>query len=168
MRNLLPALALALCLTSLTAQTASFNSYTTPCPSSNPVLSIQGVPKLGTTFTVSSILFPGLCTRKFCGCNIGNCNTCRGSLLVLGIAKINVPLPGGCSLHVSPDFILPGDTRGQITIAVPNTQALLGVKFYMQRSDLGLFEYINAACQKSYIPNAFLGFSNAIEGTIGN
>ena len=66
-------LAVALTVTTVQAQTATFVPFGTTCKAS--ALTIVGLPKLGTTFTVKSISFPSICTRKSCGCNVGKCNT---------------------------------------------------------------------------------------------
>lgn len=164
MRALAITLAFLLTASVVSSQAASFTSVTKPCPSSNGALYVTGLPKLGGSFTVSRIMYPGLCTRRYCGCNVGKCNTCRGSVLLLGVAQINIPLPGGCSMHCSPDFIIFGGT----TIAVPNNPTLSGFVFYMQRMDLGLDEMITSTCGKAYVPTAFMGFSDLVKGTVGN
>ncbi|MCA8958049.1 MAG: hypothetical protein KDC87_18380 [Planctomycetes bacterium] len=165
MRNTLAVVAaLVLSLSSLSAQTASFTSYTKPCNAT--AMSITGLPKLGTTFTVNNVLTPGLCTRKFCGCNVGPCNTCQGAVLVFGLVPIVAPI-ATCPLHVLPMMILPGNTNGQIPVAVPNDSTLMGVKFRMQRADVVMIETIDASCNTSYPISAINGMSDAVEGTCG-
>ncbi len=158
-------LALALTVSATHAQSASFASYGAACKST--ALSVTGLPKLGTSFTVHGIAFPSVCTRKFCGCTVGPCNDCRGSVLFLGLGKLNAPLPGGCPLLVTPDLLFTANFPGQITFPVPNNQALLGVKFHQQRLDLTLKEYITSSCKTSYSPLTFVGTSNGVTGTVG-
>jgi hypothetical protein len=148
--------------TTATAQNASFTPYSKPC-NAQP-LSITGVPKLGTTFTVNGISTPAVCTLRFCGCTVGRCNSCQGSVLVFGVARLNAPL-GVCSLHVLPLLILGG--TGQIPIAVPNNPALFGFKFMLQRADAGMHEVIDANCNRSYPVTAVNGLSDAVEGLVG-
>ena len=159
------ALAFALTVSTTHAQSATFVSYGSPCKAVS--LSVTGLPKLGTSFSVDGIAFPSFCTRKFCGCNVGPCNDCRGAVLFLGLGKLNAPLPGGCPLLVTPDLFFTAAFPGRITFAVPNNRALLGVKFHMQRLDLTVKEYITSSCGKSYTPVTFVGTSNGVTGTIG-
>jgi hypothetical protein len=160
MITLLPAL---LGLSAATAQTGSFNSYTKPCNNA-ATLSITGLPKLGTTFTVHNILTPGACTKKFCGCNPGKCNTCQGSILVFGVNKINLPL-GACNLHVDPLLLIGG--TGNVAVAVPNSAALFGFKFLLQRADTAFDEVIDTNCGTSYVVSRVNSFSDGVEGTVG-
>jgi len=163
MRTFAVALALVLCPSLVHGQSASFKSLTVPCPSANRALAVSGLPKLGGSFSVSGILFPSMCTRRFCGCNIGKCNSCLGSVLVLGLQRVSIPLPGGCSLDTTPDILVFGST----TVAVPNNPNLSGFVFFMQRMDLSLQEMITPSCTKAYVPLAFSGFSDLVQGTVG-
>jgi len=108
-------------------------------------------------------MYPGLCTRRFCGCNIGKCNICNGSVLVLGLVQVSIPLPGGCDLQCTPDILV----FGSPTVNVPNNPGLAGFSFYLQRMDLALEEMITPACTKAYVPTAFRGFSNLVKGVVG-
>ena len=162
---LLPLLAIVLLLTAAPAQKAAFNSYGSTCRSN--ILQVQGLPKLGTSFTVSRILYPGGCTRKFCLCACCNCNTCSGSVLFLGIGKTNFGLPGGCTLLTTTEFLLFGNTQGNITLPVPNQSVLNGIRFYMQRLDIQSTEVTGTNCPRTYVPTAFSGASNGVEGIIG-
>ena len=159
------AMALALTVSTTHAQSASFVSYGSTCNAM--ALSVTGLPKLGTSFTVSGIAFPSVCTRKSCNCIVGPCNDCRGAVLFLGLGKLNVPLPGGCPLLVTPDLFFTASFPGKLTFPVPNDRTLLGTKFHMQRLDLMLKEYITSSCGNSYRPLTFVGTSNGVTGTIG-
>ncbi|MHC4079018.1 MAG: hypothetical protein ACYST0_11335 [Planctomycetota bacterium] len=166
-RITLSVLAIALLVTVAPAQKAAFNSYGNPCPNTTPALQVQGLPKLGTSFTVSGVRFPGGCTRKYCPCTCCKCNTCFGGVLFVGIAKNNQLLPGGCRLLVTPDVLLLGTIQGKITLTVPNVNSLTGVRFYMQRLDLQLQEITGTQCPTTYQPMAFTGTSNGLEGIAG-
>ena len=166
-RFLVSVLFLSFLSTPATAQLAKFTSYGKAYPSPQAALNIQGVPKLGTSFTVSGITFPGMCTRKFCACNCCDCNDCSGSVLFLGVAKISVKLPGGSDLLVTPDVPLIGINRGVVTLSVPNQGVLVGNKFYLQRLDLSLKEVAGSQCQTTYRPLSFRGASEGVEGLLG-
>ena len=160
-------LVLSLCLNGISAQ-ASFLSYGTPCPSTQGKLQISGLPKLGMSFTVNGIRFPGMCTRKFCTCACCDCNACRGSLLVFGAARMKLRIPGSsCDLLASPDVVLMGAMSGAIVVPVPNNTVLLGGRFAMQRLDLSLQEVRGTQCQTSYRLLGVLGTSDGVEGVIG-
>jgi len=167
-RALFPILAVLLLLTSAPAQKAVFNSYGGVCPNTTQPLQVAGLPKLGTSFTVSGIMFPGACTLKFCNCACCNCNTCRASVLFVGIGKKFQILPGGCPFLVTPDVLILNGIRGNVTVPVPNQNSLMGVRFYMQRLDIGLTEVTGTQCPRSYVPTAFIGTSNGVEGIAGN
>ncbi len=167
MRALILTIALALASGTLSAQTAAFKSLTKPCPSGNGVLGLAGVPKLGGSFTAGGIMYPSFCTRRFCGCNPGVCNKCGGSALILGLKRVNIPWPGGCFLQATPDVVLTGDPRGQVTFQVPNSVALNGFVFYLQRMDMSVDQIITPTCATVYAPTGFRGFSDLVEGTIG-
>jgi hypothetical protein len=160
---LIPVISVLLSLASATAQNASFNSFTKPCGTSG-VLSITGLPKMGSTFTVNGIMTPGLCTKKFCGCNVGKCNSCVGSILVFGVAKINAPL-GACNLHVLPVLLLGG--TGSIPVAVPNNPSVFGFRFLLQRADVAMDEVIDSNCNTSYPIANVNGLSDGVEGVVG-
>jgi hypothetical protein len=164
---LLSILAVLLLLTTAPAQKAAFNSYGSPCPNTTAPLAVSGLPKLGSSFTVSGILFPGACTQKFCNCACCNCNTCRSSVLFVGIAKNNQILPGGCPFLVRPDVLILNGIRGVLTVQVPNQNSLIGTRFYMQRLDISLTEVTGTQCPRSYVPTAFIGTSNGVEGIAG-
>ncbi|MHC4513799.1 MAG: hypothetical protein ACYTGW_05440 [Planctomycetota bacterium] len=167
-RILLSVLAAVLFLTVATAQKAQFNSYGSPCPSTARALQITGLPKLGSSFTVSGIMFPGACTLKYCPCTCCKCNICNGSVLFIGIAKNKQLLPGGCDLLVTPDVLLLNGVQGKITLTVPNQASLAGVRFYMQRLDIRLQEVTGTQCPRTLTPVAFTGVSNGVEGIAGN
>jgi hypothetical protein len=160
---LIPVLSVLFSLSSANAQFGTFTSYTKPCNNA-AALSITGLPKLGTTFTVNNIKTPALCTRKFCGCTVGKCNTCQGSVLLFGITKINLPL-GACNLHLDPLLILGG--TGNIAVAVPNSPALFGFKFLLQRADTSFDEVIDTNCKTNYVVTQVNTFSDAVEGVVG-
>lgn len=168
MRVTIVTLALALCtlLTPAAAQ-ASFTPYGQNCPATTRPLQINGLPKLGTSFTVSGILFPGFCTRKFCPCPCCDCNDCNGSMLFLGIGKVRFTLPGGCDMLTSSEISLIGDIRGNLTIPVPNFASLIGAKFYMQRADLSLKEVTGTQCNTTYRLQGIRGTSAGVEARIG-
>jgi hypothetical protein len=149
------------------AQQASFTPYGAPCPATQPALAIQGLPRLGSAFTVGGIAFPGGCTRIFCPCACCNCNTCWGSVLFLGLGNPQIPLPGACNLLVTTDVPLFGDNMGNVTIQVPMLPALSGLRFYMQRLDLRLQEVTGTQCPTTYVPLGFAGSSNGIAAVIG-
>ena len=163
------ALASALLLHSASAQKAEFKTYAPKCGRWVKDLAIQGLPQLGTTFTVTGMRFPYGCTYSFCGCTPGRCNSCTGSLLVVGVRKVNVPLgPTGCALRVSPDVILAGSGRlGAVSIAVPNNPVLNGFQFHMQRADVSMWEVVTATCKRVYPLRGVGSWSNAVTGTIG-
>ena len=71
------------------------------------------------------------------------------------------------SLRASPDLLLFGDLYGRISIKVPGTGALLGAKFYMQRADLTVTQYIDSNCKRYFVGSGFRGFSDGVEGTVG-
>ena len=166
---LLTALAVATTLPCghLPAQAATFRTYAKSCGRSLGDLSVTGLPKIGSTFAVDGIRLPYGCTYQDCGCTVGPCKKCSGAVLVLGARPIQVLLPGGCYLWVRPDIILAGDLYGRVSLSVPNSATVLGTKFYMQRIDVSVQQHIDASCAKSYEPKGFNGFSNAVEGTIG-
>ena len=167
-RVLFPVLAVLLLLTSAPTQKATFNSYGNVCPNTTRALQVTGLPKLGSSFTVSGIMFPGACTLKFCSCTCCNCNTCSASVLFVGIGKKKQTLPGGCDLLVTPDVLILNGVRGNVTVQVPNISSLSGVRFYMQRLDLRLQEVRGTQCPTRYVPTAFVGTSNGVEGIAGN
>lgn len=158
---------LALIAAGLPAQTAAFNSFGSACPNAQNTLQISGLPKLGSTFTVTGIRFPGACTRKFCVCTCCDCNDCSGSVLFLGVSKKTLQLTPQCQFLISPDVLLLGNTTGNIPLTVPNDSKLLGVKFYMQRLDLGLKEVTGSQCPTTYRPTSFVGVSEGVEGVAG-
>lgn len=166
-RVLLSLLASLLLVASVPAQQAAFNSYGSPCPNTTSPLQVSGLPKLGSSFTVSGIMFPGACTLRFCNCTCCNCNTCNASVLFVGVGKNKQTLPGGCDLLVTPDILILNGLRGQLTVQVPNQNSLIGVRFYMQRLDIGLTQVMGTQCPTSYVPKAFLGTSNGVEGIAG-
>jgi len=149
------------------AQQAAFHSYGSPCPNTTSTLQVTGLPKLGSSFTVSGIMFPGACTLRFCNCTCCKCNTCNASVLFVGVAKNKQTLPGGCDLLVTPDVLILNGNRGQVIVQVPNQNSLIGVRFYMQRLDIGLTEVMGSQCTRSYVPTAFQGTSNGVEGIAG-
>ena len=156
-------LSIVFSLATAAAQTASFTSITKPCGRA-AALSITGLPKLGTTFTVNNIRTPALCTKKFCGCQVGPCNSCTGNVLVFGIVRINAPL-GACKLHVQPFLLLGG--QGSVAFKVPNVAAAIGFKFLLQRADVSMIETIDANCGKSYPISNVNGLSDAVQGLVG-
>lgn len=162
-------LVLACATVSLPAQNATFARFAAACPTTTGNLVVQGLPKLGTSFTVSGIRFPDGCTFRFCGCNPGPCNSCSGSLLVIGVRRVQVPLPpSGCALRVSTEAILAGaGPAGDVVLAVPNNAVLVGYQFHMQRADVGMVETILPNCQITYPIQGFRGWSDALTGTIG-
>ncbi len=164
MRRAVVVLVSLLFVSSVSAQTASFTSLTTPCPGNSGALVVTGLPKLGGSFQVPRIRFPMMCTRRFCGCNVGPCNVCTGSVLVLGLSQVSIPLPGGCSLQTTPDVLLFGAT----TVNVPNNPTLSGFTFFLQRMDLALQEMITSSCTKAYVPTGFNGFSDLVKGVVGS
>jgi hypothetical protein len=151
----------------LPAQTAAFNSFGSACPNTQNTLKISGLPKLGSTFTVTGIRFPGACTRKFCVCTCCDCNDCSGSVLFLGVSKRTLQISPQCLFLISPDVLLLGNASGNIPLTVPNDSKLLGVKFYMQRLDLGLKEVTGSQCPTTYRPTSFVGVSEGVEGIAG-
>lgn len=166
-RFFFPGLLLWLCLGTLGAQ-ASFLSYGVPCPTTQAKLQVSGLPKLGTSFTVSGIRFPSMCTRKFCSCACCDCNTCMGSLLVFGVSRVKLRLPGSqCDLLASPNLVLMGQTSGSIVVPVPNNAILLGGRFAMQRLDLSMKEVRGTQCQTSYRLLGIRGASDGVEGVVG-
>lgn len=166
-RLLLAGLAVLLLLTSAPAQNAQFNSYGGVCPNTTQPLQVSGLPKLGSSFSVSGIMFPGACTLKACICACCNCNTCRASVLFVGLAKNNLVLPGGCPLLVRPDVLILNGVRGVLTVQVPAQNSLIGTRFYMQRLDVSLTEVTGTQCPRTYVPTAFIGTSNGVEGIAG-
>ncbi len=166
-RKLIAVLVLALTVATAPAQTAKFNSFGSACPSAQSTLQVQGLPKLGSSFTVSGIRFPGACTRKFCACTCCNCNTCSGSVLFIGVGKKTLQLTPLCKFLITPDVLLLGNTPGKIILQVPNVAQLNGVRFYMQRLDLGLQEVTGTQCPTTYVPTSFLGVSEGVEGIAG-
>ena len=164
------ALASSLLLHAASAQKAEFKTFAPKCgPWTTKDLAIQGLPRLGTTFTVTGIRFPYGCTFSFCGCTPGRCNSCTGSLLVVGVRKVNVPLgPIGCALRVSNDVVLAGSGHtGAVSIAVPNNAVLKGLQFHMQRADTSMWQVVTTACKRVYPLRGFRGWSNAVTGTVG-
>ncbi len=159
-------LVLTLATTALSAQ-AAFNSFGSACPNAQNTLQVQGLPKLGTSFTVSGIRFPGACTRKFCLCTCCDCNDCSGSVLFLGVSKKTLQITPQCTFLISPDVLLLGNTTGNIVLTVPNDSQLKGVRFYMQRLDLGLKEVTGTNCSTTYRPTSFAGTSEGVEGIAG-
>ncbi len=160
------ALALALCL-SVTAQQASFTPFGSPCPNTSSPLAVTGLPKLNSTFTVSRIAYPGGCTRRFCLCSCCDCNTCSGAILFFGVQRQSIPLPGGCSLLISPDVLAVGDRQGNVNVTLPNSVTLLGSNFFMQRVDVRLQEVAGTACATTYRLTGIGGTSEALHGVIG-
>lgn len=166
MKALFTTLAILVLTSFAIAQPGTFTTYGSACGSSQP-LAVTGVPKIGTTITVSGISFPSFCTRKFCGCNVGKCNDCQGAVLFIGVNRVNAPLPGGCPLLNSADIILAAAFPGTIALPIPNDPSLFNLQFHMQRADLALAEMITASCSTRYDPVAFNGTSNGVTGTIG-
>jgi hypothetical protein len=167
---ILPAAVLSLLMT-VEAQTATFTAYGSACPFGTATLAVTGTPKLGTSFSVGGMKSPLACTRKFCQNCADFCNNCTpGSILALGVTRINVPFPPrGCKLLTDALLTLipwSAATRGTITFKVPNNAALLGQKFTMQRADQS-YRATNFNCSPSQIATGFLGLSNGVEGTIG-
>ena len=70
-------------------------------------------------------------------------------------------------MAITPDILLLGNSRGDILLTLPNSGALIGIPFYMQRLDLSLMERRGTACATTYRPTAFAGVSNGINGVIG-
>lgn len=163
----LTTLAVVLLAAALPAQSAVFNSFGSACPNAQNTLQIQGLPKLGSTFTVSGIRFPGACTRKFCICTCCDCNDCSGSVLFLGVSKQALQISPQCQFLISPDVLLLGNTSGNLSFTVPNNASLNGARFYMQRLDLGLKEVTGTQCPTTYRPTAFVGVSEGVEGIAG-
>lgn len=163
-QNLLLATAL---LVGATVAQARFLPYGQACPNARNVLRVQGLPKLGSTFTVNGIMFPGTCTRKHCPCPCCDCNLCAGAVLFLGVARFRVQLPGGCDLLVTPDIPFVGNLRGDVAIPVPNVAALNGARFYMQRMDVQLREVTGTQCNTSYRLIGVNGSSNGVEAVAG-
>lgn len=153
---------LALSLPATAQASASFTQYAPTCGTATP-LAYTGVPKIGGSFTVDGIFTPMLCTRKFCGCNVGPCNTCRGSILVIGAQRINVPV-GPCPLYTLPLALVPG--KGKVQFNVPNNTALFGSRFQMQRADVAMNEMIDSNCKTSYVTTSVMAFSDAVEGYV--
>ncbi len=166
-RKLTAVLVLVLTLAALPAQGASLKSFSSACPNTKAILQVTGTPKLGSTITVSGLLFPGACTRKFCGCACCKCNTCSGSVLFIGVRKLTLQLTPTCQFRISPDILLFGNGRGQVILPVPNNVGLIGKRFYMQRLDLGIQEYRGTQCATTYVPMSFAGSSDALEGIVG-
>lgn len=166
-RKLIPVLTLVLTAASLSAQTAAFNTFGSACPNAQNTLQIQGLPKLGSTFTVNGIRFPGACTRKFCLCTCCDCNDCSGSVLFVGVSKQTLQLTPQCKFLISTDVLLLGNATGSIPLRVPNDSRLNGVRFYMQRLDLGLKEVTGTQCPTTYRPTSFVGVSEGVEGIAG-
>lgn len=160
-------LALALCAGDLAAQ-ARFVSYGSPCPASSSPLRIAGLPRLGSSFAVGGVLFPGRCTRKYCGCSCCDCNLCNGSILVLGVGRVKLQLPGTtCYLLAAPNVVTVGDLRGDVVVKVPNDPGLMGGRFTMQRIDLSLREVTGTRCSTTYRPLGITGTSQGVEGVVG-
>lgn len=135
--------------TAAIAQSASYTVIGTPCTTGRllswvgPVpLSVQGVPRLGTTFTVvtecSASYPPG--QRRTTFLLTGASNTSAGGLpLPFDLATLSPPGSTWCgmlgtSIDVmervapQPDFTTPG----LMPIAVPNLAALAGARFFQQ------------------------------------
>ncbi len=160
---------LLLLLAPLSAQ-AKFVSYGSTCNNSAK-LSVTGIPKLGKSFTVngvklSSVLF---CTGRFCNGSCVRCNSCGGvhGFLLLGVKKISLPLTRTCVLLNSAEFIIPGSSSGQLTYTVPNNASLIGKKFYLQRADVSLYQWMGTKCPSHLRPDAIVGMSDGVEGTVG-
>ena len=171
MRILLSTVVVLLLLGSAAAQSASFTPYGSPCPAGTAPLAVIGTPKLGTAFTVRGMQSPLACTRKLCRDCSDFCNSCTpGSILGLGLTRINVPFPpSGCRLLTDALLALipwSAATRGSITFSVPNNAALIGQKFTMQRADQSYLA-TNSGCTPSHMATGFLGLSNGVEGKIG-
>ncbi|MCC6670194.1 MAG: hypothetical protein IT458_03980 [Planctomycetes bacterium] len=146
-RSCLVALALALAPL-VPAQGASYTLFGTACgtPGFSPSLGVRGVPRLGTTFTVT---YGG---PNLCGF-LGPISFRYRPILLTGVSRsamggIALPwqvppaLAGGanCLLLQSTDVVLPMPATpggancfaSEAAFAVPNVPALLGVEFYQQ------------------------------------
>lgn len=171
MKTILSLAAFCCLLAPAIAQTASFASYGAACPSTTRPLAVTGTPKLGSSFKVSGMLSPNLCTRALCSNCATFCNRCSdGSILALGLKRINVPFqPAGCRLLTDASVgLIPWTSAvgGVLTFNVPNNVALLGQKFTMQRADL-TYRGTNFGCNPQVMATGFKGLSNGVEGTIG-
>lgn len=150
------------------AAQARFLSYGSPCPANSSTLRVAGLPRLGGSFAVGGIMFPGRCTRRYCGCSCCDCNLCHGSILVLGVGRIKLRLPGStCDLLASPNVVTVGDLRGDVVVKVPNDPGLMGGRFTMQRVDLTLREVTGRSCSTTYRPLGIRGTSQGVEGVVG-
>ena len=170
MRKLLSLSALLLLLVAPLSAQAKFTSYGSACNNAAK-LSLTGLPKLGTSFTVNGVKLSNFvaCTRKFCGGSCVRCNSCSGihGFLVLGLKKISLPLTPTCVLLNSAEFIFPGSSSGQLTYAVPKNTSLIGQKFYLQRADVTLYQWMGTKCPPHLRPDTIVGMSDGVEGTVG-
>ena len=132
---------------------------------------MTGIPKLGTSFTVNGVKLSNFlfCTGRFCNGACVRCNSCGGThgFLLLGVKKISLPLTSTCVLLNSAEFIFPGSPSGKLTYAVPNNASLIGKKFYLQRADVTLYQWMGTACPSHLRPDAIVGMSDGMEGTVG-
>ena len=168
MRKLLSLSALLLLLVAPLSAQAKFTSYGSACNNSAK-LSLTGLPKLGTSFTVNGVKFSNLvaCTRKLCLGSCVRCNSCSGAhgFLLIGVKKISLPLTATCVLLNSAEFIFPGSSSGTLTYPVPNNASLIGKKFYLQRADVSLYQWMGTNCPSHLRPDTIVGMSDGVEGT---
>ncbi len=122
----------------LSAQAASYTYINQKAPYKNPnppLLTALNLPKVGTTFKVQVPNGGNTCTG-WCltGCSQVN------YYLAIGVRNPNVPIPAlGGFLFTSAEVVMPvpwGPTpqQGTVTMSfpIPNSQELLGVRFYQQ------------------------------------
>lgn len=133
---------LAVVLTSglCAAQLANVTTYGTGCNSSGPppVIQFSARPQLGSSFAVLFQALPSGQTPV----------SQDWPMLLMGLQQTSVPVPvlstlqlPNCNLLTSTDLILPMPWLGtsyqsQVTLMVPNNQALLGFVVYMQWAEL--------------------------------
>ena len=120
----------------LAAQTASYTYIDQKAPYKNSgMLTALNLPKVGTTFKVQVPNGGDTCT----GWCLSGCSRVN-YYLAIGVRNPNVPIPAmGGFLFTSADVVVPvpwGPTpqQGTVTMSfkIPNSQELLGVRFYQQ------------------------------------
>lgn len=140
----------------LAAQTPTVVAYGAPCPAGSLPLATQGLPRIGTTFTVVDF------ERS---CSDSTPTVCSLPFLLVGFARDNTvfSLPvlsfgSGCTVLVNPVTVLSPATN-TYQLAIPNNVAFVGVQLDYQRVSLWL----------TYVPLQLLGvdFSQGIEAVIG-